>query len=226
MLSGKAKIHQDYPDILGDVPPRQAAEHVLELFALTEADVVSISAYLIPPDSVLHTASKLSERGVQIRALTNSLASNNHVAAHTAYRHRREQILDAGVTLHELRPHAAERARFEAPGFTAEYIGLYAKILVLDRRLVFVGTLNADPRSIVLNTEVSLMIDSQELAEAVLDAFSIDFTPQNSWRVVRTENGKLTWHSSDGVLDRQPAGSVWRRIGDFFYGLLPIDDQM
>ena len=226
MLPGKATIHQDNPDIADDAPPEQAAGQVLAMFGRTEADVVSISAYLIPPDDVLHTINDLSQRDVQIKALTNSLASNNHVAAHTAYRHRRKQLLEAGVELHELRPHAPERTRFEAPGFTAEHIGLHAKILVLDKRFVFVGTLNADPRSIVLNTEVSLMIDSPELAEAILTAFSTDFTLQNSWRVVLGENGKLTWHSSDGVLDQQPAGSIWRRVGDFFIGLLPIDEQM
>lgn len=226
MLPGKATIHQDDPDIADDAPPEQAARQVLSMFGETRADVVSISAYLIPPDDVLHTINDLSQRDVRIRALTNSLASNNHVAAHTAYRHRRKQLLEAGVELHELRPHAPERTRFEAPGFTAEHIGLHAKILVLDKQFVFVGTLNADPRSIVLNTEVSLMIDSPELAEAILTAFSTDFTPQNSWRVVLGENGKLTWHSSDAVLDQQPAGSIWRRVGDFFIGLLPIDEQM
>ena len=226
MLPGTATIHQDNPEIGDDAPPEQAARKILAMLAKTEADVVSISAYLIPPDDVLRSINDLSQRGVRIKALTNSLASNNHVAAHTAYRHRRKQLLDAGVVLHELRPHAPERTRFEAPGFTAEHIGLHAKILVLDKRLVFVGTLNADPRSIVLNTEVSLMIDSPELAEGILSAFSTDFSPQNSWRVVLGDNGQLTWHSSDGVLDRQPAGSIWRRVGDFFIGLLSIDEQM
>ena len=226
MLPGKATIHQDHPDIADDVPQVQAARQILGFLPQTETDVVSISAYLIPTEDLLHTLDQLSQRDVRIKALTNSLASNNHVAAHTAYRHRRKQLLEAGVELHELRPHAPERALFEAPGFTADHIGLHAKILVLDKRLVFVGTLNADPRSLVLNTEVSLMIESPELAEAILGAFSTDFSPQNSWRVVLDENGKLTWHSSDGILNRQPAGGVWRRVGDFFIGLLPVDEQM
>jgi len=125
---------------------------------------MSVSAYLIPSESLLQIVRELSDRGVRIRALTNSLASNNHIAAHTAYRHRRKQILEAGVELYELRPDAAERAQFEAPGITARHVGLHAKILILDKRLVFVGTINTDPRSMILNTEVSLMIDSPELA--------------------------------------------------------------
>jgi putative cardiolipin synthase len=70
------------------------------------------------------------------------------------------------------------------------------------------------------------MIESPEPAEAILSPFPTDFSPQNSWRVMPDENSKLTWHSSDGILDRQPAGSLWRRVGDFFIGLLPIDEQM
>jgi putative cardiolipin synthase len=226
MLPGKATIHQDKPRIDDQTPPVQAANRVLAVFKQTRADVVSISAYLIPSEPILRTARDLSNRGVKIRALTNSLASNNHVAAHTAYRHRREHIVKAGVDLYELRPHAPERSRFEAPGFTAEHIGLHAKILVLDRRLVFVGTLNTDPRSMVLNTEVSIMIDSPQLAEAILGAFAVDFSPQNSWRVELGDDDTLTWHSEDGVLTRQPAGSSWRRVADMFYGLMPIDEQM
>ena len=187
---------------------------------------MSVSAYLIPSDKLLQMARALTDRGVRIRALTNSLASNNHIPAHTAYRHRRQQIVDAGIELHELRPDALERSHFEAPGFVARHIGLHAKVLVLDRRLVFVGTINTDPRSMVLNTEVSLVIDSPELARGMLAAFAPDFLPENSWQVTRNEQGALQWQSSGGVLTRQPAGSVWQRMGDALFGLLPIDAQM
>jgi putative cardiolipin synthase len=132
----------------------------------------------------------------------------------------------AGVDLYELRPDAPERSQFEAPGFNADHIGLHAKILVLDRQKLFVGTSNADPRSMLLNTEISLMIDSPELAEAVISVFSSDFQPQNSWRVMLDDKGDMSWHSSEGVLKRQPFSSAWRRVGDFLYGKLPIDDQM
>ena len=67
-------------------------------------------------------------------------------------------MLEAGVELYELRPDATERTHIEAPGFTARKIGLHAKILVLDKRLVFVGTINTDPRSMTLNTRVRFYI--------------------------------------------------------------------
>jgi len=226
MLPGEATILQDDPHFEEGAPPVQAADHIRKIFSKTNEDVMSVSAYLIPSESLLQIVRELSDRGVRIRALTNSLASNNHIAAHTAYRHRRKQILEAGVELYELRPDAAERAQFEAPGITARHVGLHAKILILDKRLVFVGTINTDPRSMILNTEVSLMIDSPELAAGILAAFAADFSPDNSWRVELNEAGELIWRSGDDVLTHQPAGGIGRRLADFFYGLFPVDSQM
>ena len=226
LLPGDAHILEDDPRFDDGNLPVQAADHISRLFGTTREDVMSVSAYLVPSDELLQMAQALTNRGVTVRALTNSLASNNHTPAHTAYRHRRKQIIEAGVELHELRPDPVERGHFEAPGFGAEIVRLHAKILVLDQRLVFVGTINTDPRSMVLNTEVSLMIDSPELARGILAAFAPDFLPENSWQVTLDEQGKLQWQSGDEALNRQPAGSIWKRLGDSFFGLLPIDTQM
>ena len=226
LLPGKARVLEDNPHIEGASLPVQAADHIGRLFSTTNKEAMSVSAYLIPSDELLQMARELTDRGVRVRALTNSLASNNHIPAHTAYRHRRKQIVESGVELHELRPDPAERNHFEAPGFGAEIVRLHAKILILDRRLVFVGTINTDPRSMVLNTEVSLMIDSPELASGILAAFAPDFQPDNSWQVTLDEQGELQWQSGEEVLTRQPAASVWHRVADAFFGLLPFDTQM
>ena len=226
LIAGHARLLEDTPQITQEALPVQAAEQITGLFAATDSEVMSISAYLIPSSELLAMAQSLTAQGVRIRALTNSLASNNHIPAHTAYRHRRRELLEAGVELHEFRPDAGERSHFEAPGFGAEHVGLHAKILVLDQRLVFVGTINADPRSMVLNTEVSLVIDSPKLATAITEAFSPDFLPVNSWRVTLNEQDEMQWHSSEGTTGTQPAGSVWQRLGDALFGILPIDTQM
>ena len=226
LIAGHARLLEDTPLITEKNLPVQAAEKITDLFAGTDREVVSISAYLIPSSELLALAQSLTAQGVRIRALTNSLASNNHIPAHTAYRHRRRELLEAGVELHEFRPDAEERSHFEAPGFSAEHVGLHAKILVLDQRLVFVGTINADPRSMVLNTEVSLVIDSPELATAITEAFEPDFLPGNSWRVTLNDQDEMHWSSSEGTTATQPAGSIWQRMGDALFGMLPIDEQM
>lgn len=226
LLPGRALVIQDDPHFEGTNPPVEAAAHIRKIFEKTDKQAMSVSAYLVPSASLLEIARQLTDRGVRIRVLTNSLASNNHIPAHTAYRHQRRKILAAGVELHELMPDPPERTHIEAPGFQGKHIGLHAKILVLDERLVFVGTINVDPRSMTLNTEVSLMIESPALARAILSEFEPDFSPENSWRVTADDNGKLTWSSENEMLEFQPAGSIWRRLADSIIGLFPVDSQM
>jgi hypothetical protein len=96
----------------------------------------------------------------------------------------------------------------------------------INNRILIPRSAACNTRSMILNTEASLMIDSPELAAAILTAFATDFSPNNSWRVELSGEGGMSWHSSDGVLTRQPAGSIWRRMGDVFYGLMPIDQAM
>lgn len=226
LLPGRAVVIQDDPHFEGTTPPVEAATRIRKIFEKTDKQAMSVSAYLVPSASLLEIANHLTDRGVRIRVLTNSLASNNHIPAHTAYRHQRRKILAAGVELHELMPNPAERTHVEAPGFRGKHIGLHAKILVLDERLVFVGTINVDPRSMTLNTEVSLMIESPALARAIQTEFEPDFSPENSWHVTADDTGKLTWTSENEVLEFQPAGSIWRRLADTVIGLFPVDSQM
>lgn len=225
MLPGDASLVQDDPLIEQDSPV-QLGNYVETIISEADTDVMLISAYLVPSEDLLEIAQTLTNKGVRFRALTNSLASNNHLAAHTAYRHRRKQLLEAGVELYELRADAPERVKFEAPGVRAKHVGLHAKIQIVDSRRVFVGTLNIDPRSMILNTEVNLLVESPPLAEAILNAFSSDFQTGNSWLVELDEQGEISWISGDERLDHQPAGSIWRRMGDFLSGLLPLDQQM
>ena len=226
MIPGNARVLEDDPDIESGKLPMQAADQIIARLKQAKTDVLSLSAYLIPSEEMITVAHELTSRGVHVRALTNSLASNNHVAAHSAYRHHRKELLEAGVELYELRPDAQERTEFEADGFTAEHIGLHAKILILDKQQLFIGTLNADPRSMRLNTEVSLMIDSPMLSEVITGLFVTDFQGHNSWQLKLDQQGDISWESSEGILSRQPAGDIWHRVSDFFYGLAPVDDQM
>jgi putative cardiolipin synthase len=58
---------------------------------------------------------------------------------------------------------------------------LHAKTLVVDSRIVYIGTFNFDPRSQNLNSEVGAIIYSDKLARAVEAAIETDMSPDNSW---------------------------------------------
>ena len=226
MLPGEAEVLQDQPHFEGATPPVLVAHRVRGAIHESDDEILVISAYLIPTPSLVETIRERNEQGVRIRLLTNSLASTNHVPAHAAFRHHRKQLIEAGAELHVFRPDGLDRAQYEAPGFMAEQFGLHGKVIIFDDNRVYIGTLNLDPRSMVLNTEMGLLIHSPAVNAAVREAFAPNFSLDNSWRVEHNEDGELIWRSHDGVLTLQPAGGFWRRVADFFYGLFPIDSQM
>lgn len=225
MISGQATLLLDKPHF-EDKLPTNVSDELLQTYRASEEEIIAISAYLIMTDELLNSTQLITNKGVEVSFLTNSLASTNHVAAHSAYRHHRKAILKTGAEVFTYRPDAATRTEHEAPGFTAEQFSLHGKVVIIDSDKIFVGTLNLDPRSMFLNTEMGLLIDSPELNAAVRDAFLPDFSPHNSWQLELNDNDQLLWVSSDEVLTQQPANSIGQRIMDFIFGLFPIDSEM
>jgi putative cardiolipin synthase len=223
---GRASVVYDNPDIEGGKPEDQVAGRLKHAMAKAQDEILIATAYLVPTQGFMESIRSLTARGVRVRILTNSLASTNHISAHTGYRHHRKELVKAKVELHELRPDAAIRAQHEAQGHTAKIFGLHAKVVVIDRRRVFIGTLNIDPLSFMTNTEMDLLIDSPAFAADVHASFDRDFDSHNCWRVDITEDGNLQWVAYDETLSRQPAGSVWRRLGDSILGLFPLESEL
>jgi putative cardiolipin synthase len=168
----------------------------------------------------------LTERGVRVCVLTNSLASTNHTMVHSGYRPWRKKLLEAGVELYEYRSDANDTADILAPGVRSRFVALHTKTFVIDREFVYVGSLNMDPRSFHLNTEIGLLIAAPTLAEDIAGLVEQDMAPGNAWRVSLDADDRLLWQSSLGTSHRQPARGFGQRVADFFYGLLPIKDQL
>ena len=108
----------------------------------------------------------------------------------------------------------------------AKTIGLHAKFIVVDRRTVFVGSLNLDPRSIYLNTEMGILIESAEFAESVTILFENLIAPENSWQVLKNEKNRLVWQSGNEVRKSEPPSSFKHRFQSWFFGLFSLDDQL
>ncbi|MCM2681026.1 phospholipase D-like domain-containing protein [Echinimonas agarilytica] len=182
-----------------------------------------ITPYLIPTPGMLALLATYKLKGVKVSILTNSLASNDVVMAHGGYAHYRKQLLQCGVKLYELSP----SARFNPPSI-APY-SLHAKTLVLDGKAVFIGTHNADPRSIHLNTEMGILVDSIALSVQVLQVFDEHTTQGNSWRVF-IRFGAIFWrrqHKGRTQLKRHEPETHWRRRWlAKMCGWLPIHKQL
>ncbi len=69
-------------------------------------------------------------------------------------------------------------------------------------------------------------MDSEKLAEAVVQEFEEELKPENSWQVLLDDKNKVYWKSGAGILHRDPARSSWHRFQAWFFGLFDLDDQL
>jgi putative cardiolipin synthase len=165
---------------------------------------------------------------VRVRVLTNSLSSNDVVAAHSGYSVYRERLLESGVELHEVRADSAEVQQTLLSGKSRA--ALHTKAAVFDREAIFVGSFNYDPRSANLNTEIGLYAESPELAEQLAAFMDEGVAPHNSYALSLDGEGGLIWRTQrDGVRqqhDYDPATSFSQRFLSDFMTLLPIENQL
>jgi len=222
--AGQARMLWDTPEILDADRPRLYADFK-QLVATAESEVLISSPYFIPDRTFRDLLRQLVARGVRVAVVTNSLASNNHIVAHTGYRRWRRELLAIGVELYELRADAAALSLYATPPATPEALGLHTKAVVVDGQRVFVGSPNVDPRSMVLNTEIGVVTEGADLAARVGALIVRDMSPPNAWRVTMDEAGWLTWSNDVEVLRRQPAKGFGQRTIEFLLNLLPIKRQ-
>jgi putative cardiolipin synthase len=224
--SGTAGVVYDEPLVGKDIPPVQLAESLSGFADEAEQELLISSPYFIPDDKFIAGMEKFTQKGVRVKILTNSLASTNHAIVHSAYKKYRQPVIEAGVELYEARDDAAAKSFYDTPPVHSKHLGLHSKVIVMDRHLIYIGSLNLDPRSIYLNTEFGLTIDSPHLGEEISEVLDQYLAPENSWRVKLDDKGRLKWVSGAGTIEKEPARSGWQRISVGFFGLLPIEDQL
>jgi putative cardiolipin synthase len=206
--------------------PVQLAEALIERIDATNRDMVLVSAYFIPTEHLMAAIERATRRGVRLRIFTNSLGANNHVSAHAAYAAHRPSLLAAGAEIYELRPDAQSRTYYLEPEVVDTRLGLHEKGALFDDCCLFVGSANLDPRSLRINTEVGLFIDSPALNARLRQMLTTDLMPDNAWEVQLDERGEVLWVGPDGQQRHAPPASFYLRMESWFFGLLPIEDQL
>jgi phosphatidylserine/phosphatidylglycerophosphate/cardiolipin synthase-like enzyme len=148
---------------------------------------------------------ELAQRGVRVRILTNSLATTDSPLVYNGYSRYRKPLLELGVELLEVRPHLSEkRPRFHP--FRRSLASLHAKALVIDRRTVFIGSLNMDSRSRRTNSELGLVMRSGDIARQVISLFD-DIGTDGSYQLsLYGPKRQLQWRSEE-----QGGEKIWHR---------------
>lgn len=203
-------------------------EPLVEALLSSEEEVVLISPYFVPLRSGIDALSELQARGVDVTVITNSLASNNQLAVHGGYAPARKPLLRNGIKIYETRVDA------DVPGSQIVAAGgakatLHTKAFVIDRKQIFVGSFNFDPRSANLNTELGVIIDSPELSQELATRID-DLLPEQAYEVFLTESGGMRWRTyRDGqeiVLAREPDATWYERFLATIFRILPIRGQL
>ena len=204
-------------------------EALLQRIAQTKREVLIESPYFILLAPGIEEVRKLTARGVKVRVLTNSAATNDVMAAHAGYANTRKELLDAGIELYELRPDSNMKREWSIAAGKSR-AALHAKALVFDRESVFMGSFNLDPRSRAINTEIGIMIDSPEIARQLAEFMDEGVLPGSAYHVTRDKNGDLEWTAeTNGTkveFDRDPETSLSQRFVIDVVGLLPIEEQL
>jgi putative cardiolipin synthase len=231
-IVASATMVSDNPEKLlnpvGEAGQAILAQEKATRFRAAQREVVIITPYFIPLDGGSRLLEELLARGVRVVIVTNSLASTNHVPVYASYVRYRKRLLLAGAEFYEIR--ADNQGEANAVGNRPEMVTLHTKATLIDRESVFVGSLNFDPRSVLINTEMGLFIDSDQIAGRLSDVV-FEELPGATYKVELDEKGNVRWRYSPAgdpgeVFHSAPQTSWGRRFLAGFYRLLPLENQL
>jgi putative cardiolipin synthase len=223
------KIRHDFQDTQYHLAP-MLRPYVQEL----KKELIIFSPYFVPGEPGTALLIQLAARGVRVRVLTNSLASSDVGLVHAGYAKYRKKLLRGGVELYELNKELPREERRKQGKFSgSSKASLHAKSFVFDRRQVFIGSFNLDPRSREHNTEIGVVMTVPEIGREMGQWFDQNIG-QVAYRLELKpdENGteQLFWHGLEKgqpvVYTHEPEVGFWRRFWIGFMSLWPIESQL
>ncbi len=216
---GRAEFLSDPPEKVekaveaADLPMAQILGKGLDV----KKDLLIASPYFVPGKTGVDLLSYLRSQDVAVRILTNSVAATDVLVVHAGYAKYRMPLVLQGVELYELKPIPGRKRSFRRLGGSGSKTSLHSKVIVFDRKTVYIGSMNLDPRSLFLNTESGLLIRSPAIADEAARYIEHEMLPSASYRVrikVDTENKKpeLVWQDEGKLLTEEPGMGFWTRF--------------
>jgi putative cardiolipin synthase len=230
--------------VLWDAPSKVLADgepdpHLLLTTQLAPAldgvskELIMVSAYFVPGPQGLVYLTGRADAGVSVRLLTNALEATDVPAVHGGYAPYRRALLEHGVQLFELRRQPGDESGSGPRLFSSRSYGesdssLHSKAIIFDQQKSFIGSFNFDPRSVLWNTEVGVLVDSPELAARVRELALQGMAPALSYQV-ELENDQIVWTTEDygkmHTLTKEP-GSWWRRFNAWLSNTVGLEKML
>jgi len=236
LLWTTAVLAYDSPDKAQVVSGEQRGhfmwKRVAEAVGAAKRDLVIVTPYFVPGASEVELLRRLRSQGVRIRILTNSLASTDVPLVHAAYLRYRTPLLEEGVELYEVKRRLGQPqdGKHLIKSWSSDSFALHAKVFIIDGKRVFVVSMNFDQRSLLINTEMGLIIDSAELARNITARVDAIAQPANSYHVVLQDDAgrrALRWETEeDGKTVRfssEPGVDAAKRTWIEALSLVPLD---
>ena len=233
LVDHPSKIAADADDVAE--AQETAVDGLLQLMSQAKTDLLIVSPYFVPGKVMMGQFADLRQRGVRVRVLTNSLASNDAPAAHAGYARYRKALLAMGIEIHEM--HAEQEGTLRSFGSGADFTGgskggsrasLHAKVVVVDGRLLVVGSMNLDLRSKLQNSEVAIAIRNRPLSQEAVRM--IEPAMANGAYRVELLDGQLMWRApqGSGLEDStvEPDASMALRLLLRLFGPLAPDEML
>ena len=237
--TGVADVLYDDPDKGLGVAPEDftsMADLMTPYLENIKHELILISPYFVPGDhNVAEYTRAVKEKGLDVEVFTNSYGSTDSPPVHAGYSRYREALLAGGVKIYELKP-SSRKQRREGSVASKSAARLHTKSFILDREWVFIGSLNLDPRSIDINTEMGILYHSPELAKKMvsqLDLHGVEHvyelklvrSPAESKGEFTTYTWNIEWlERVDGKEVRhtsEPDIGAWDSVILFFSSMLP-----
>ncbi|GID04836.1 phospholipase D family protein [Pseudomonas sp. 008] len=200
-------------------------------------ELIMVSPYIVPAQPGLVYLTGRADAGVSISLLTNSLEATDVPATHGGYAPYRKALLEHGVQLFELRRQPGDNGG-SGSGPSLFHSGssssrssdssLHSKAMVFDRQKAFIGSFNFDPRSVLWNTEVGVLVDNPQLAGRVRELALEGMAPPLSYQV-RLEKGQMVWATEDDdkphTLTKEP-GSWWQHFNSWLSSMVGLERML
>lgn len=222
---GRAKVFADSPAKIRGEENKNHPPMLNQVTALpikSEKEIFIVSPYFIPGRKGVGYFEKKIKSGVKVDVFTNSLASNDVGLVFAGYKRYRKDLIRAGVSLYEMKPKVKTKKKSSMGITSGARLGLHGKVYIFDRRVMFVGSMNLDPRSVDLNSELGVLFESPELANAFVSN-TLQELPDIAYKVTLTEKNRLRWFTQeDGeevVVESEPEASRWKSFKSGFLGL-------